>query len=63
MRHVLRHLLDVLKFLLEDNGSIVVRHSATETNLKTYISVSAENRGVAEMVEVEICKSEEEYLK
>ena len=33
---------DVLKFLLEDNCSIVVRPSGTEPKLKTYISVSAE---------------------
>ena len=35
---------DVLKFLLEDNCSIVVRPSGTEPKLKTYISVSAENK-------------------
>ena len=54
---------DVLKFLLEDNCSIVVRPSGTEPKLKTYISVSAENKEVAETVEAEICKSAEEYLK
>ena len=54
---------DVLKFLLEDNCSIVVRPSGTEPKLKIYISVSAENKGVAENVEAEICKSAEEYLK
>ena len=54
---------DVLKFLLEDNCSIVVRPSGTEPKLKTYISVSAENKETAEAVESEICKSAEVYLK
>ena len=54
---------DVLKFLLEDNCSIVVRPSGTEPKLKTYISVSAENKENAEKVEAEISKSAEEYLK
>ena len=53
---------DVLKFLLEDNCSIVMRPSGTEPKLKTYISVSAENKETAEKVEAEICKSAEEYL-
>ena len=35
---------DVLKSLLEDNCSIVARPSGTEPKLKTYISVSAENK-------------------
>ena len=54
---------DVLKFLLEDNCSIVVRPSGTEPKLKTYISVSAENKEAAEKVEAEICKSAEKFLK
>ena len=54
---------DVLKFLLEDNCSIVARPSGTEPKLKTYISVSAENKEAAEKVEAEIRKSAEEYLK
>lgn len=54
---------DVLKFLLEDNCSIVVRPSGTEPKLKIYISVSAENKEAAEEVEEKICKSAEEYLK
>lgn len=54
---------DVLKFLLEDNCSIVVRPSGTEPKLKTYISVSAKNKEAAETVEAEIRKSAEEYLK
>jgi len=35
---------DVLKYLLEDNCSVVVRPSGTEPKLKTYFSVSAENK-------------------
>lgn len=50
---------DVLKFLLEDHCSIVVRPSGTEPKLKMYISVSAENKEVAEVVEAEICESAE----
>ena len=54
---------NVLKFLLEDNCSVVVRPSGTEPKLKTYISISAENKETAEKIEAEICKSAEEYLK
>lgn len=53
---------DVLKFLLEDHCSIVVRPSGTEPKLKMYISVSAENKEAAEGVEEEICESAEGFL-
>ena len=53
---------DVLKFLLEDHCSIVVRPSGTEPKLKMYISVSAENKEAAEVVEAEICESAEGFL-
>ena len=42
---------DVLKFMLEDSCSVVVRPSGTEPKMKTYISVSAESRTAAERIE------------
>ena len=42
---------DVLKFLLEDNCSLVVRPSGTEPKLKVYISVTAENEEQAKKIE------------
>ena len=53
---------DVLKFLLEDNCSLVVRPSGTEPKLKIYISVSAENKEMAEEVEGEIAKTAEKWI-
>ena len=43
--------LDVLKFLLEDNCSIVVRPSGTEPKVKAYIFISATMRVDAEILE------------
>ena len=42
---------DVLKFMLEDNCSLVVRPSGTEPKLKVYISVTAENEKQANEIE------------
>lgn len=50
---------DVLKFLLEDNCSLVVRPSGTEPKLKIYVSVSAESEAAARIIEAEITKSAE----
>ena len=53
---------DVLKFLLADNCSIVIRPSGTEPKLKLYISVSAANREAAEKIEAAIRKSAEKWF-
>jgi len=45
---------DVLKYLMEDNCSIVVRPSGTEPKLKTYISVSAATKEAAVLIESQI---------
>ena len=42
---------DVLKFLLEDNCSVVVRPSGTEPKLKTYLSVTADSMEEAAKLE------------
>lgn len=54
---------DVLKYLLEDNCSVVVRPSGTEPKLKAYISVSAKNKAEAEAIEVKIKDELEGFLK
>lgn len=42
---------DVLKFLLEENCSVVIRPSGTEPKLKVYSSVNAKNAAQAEQIE------------
>lgn len=53
---------DVLKFILEDNCSLVVRPSGTEPKLKTYITVSAANKESAMAIEAAISKSAEQVM-
>ena len=53
---------DVLKFLLEDGCSLVVRPSGTEPKLKLYVSVQAENAQQAQSIEKEILASAEKWL-
>lgn len=53
---------DVLKFILEDNCSLVVRPSGTEPKLKTYITVSAADKESAMALEAAISKSAEQVM-
>lgn len=53
---------DVLKYLMEGNCSVVVRPSGTEPKLKTYISVSASSKEVAEKVEAQIVEEMQTFF-
>lgn len=53
---------DVLKYILENNCSVVVRPSGTEPKLKTYISVSAKTKDDAEEIEKKITEELKEFF-
>ena len=54
---------DVLKFLLEDNCSVVVRPSGTEPKLKTYLSVTADSMEEAAKLEQIVKEDLDRYFK
>ena len=54
---------NVLKYLLEDQCSLVIRPSGTEPKLKVYISASAETMEKAEQLETKITESLTENLE
>ena len=53
---------NVLKFLLEDHCSVVIRPSGTEPKMKVYFSVSAKDREMAAEAEREMAKDVEEMV-
>lgn len=54
---------NVLKFVLEDNCSVIVRPSGTEPKLKTYITVSAASQKLAQEIEQVLDADLKQYMK
>ena len=54
---------NVLKFLLEDGCSVVVRPSGTEPKLKTYLSITAGDKENANQIEKEMNQELSEFMK
>ena len=54
---------NVIKFILSDNSSLVVRPSGTEPKLKTYLSISSINKEEAKKEEQKLHESILKYIK
>ena len=53
---------DVIKFLMENNCSVVIRPSGTEPKMKAYISVSAKDKPACEVIQQAIAADLEKFF-